>query len=235
MALGTKSFYTGLLKERWQAEMITLGIDTSGACASVALVEDARPVCSCLSGETASHSEALGPMVEHCLRASGKDLAAIEAVGIVIGPGSFTGLRIGISFTMGLCARHGTPVVTLSSLEAMALACGVRCGKVRPLLDARRNEVFTALFAVSKEGIFREEEDQIVHHADLAGFEPAWTMTRGTVAGIEADMDLGYCATGISAALIAQRTDRPRQAAQTMRPSYLRLSAAEEKQKAGRL
>lgn len=211
--------------------MITLGFDTSTACASVALAENGRRLSSCISEETASHSEALGSMVEHCLTAANKSLSEITAIGVVTGPGSFTGLRIGISFVMGLCRPYSTPVVAVSSLEAMAGVSGVQSGTVRALIDARRNEVFTALFALSPQGAIRMEEDRIALFSELSGCEPATTVGRGPVPGCRIDMDLSRAETGIIAALLARQPDRARFDARNLRPSYFRLSAAEEKQK----
>ncbi len=212
--------------------MVALGIDTSCASASVAVVDDGRRLHACVSPDGASHSEALAPMVEECLRKSAKDLRAIDVIGIVTGPGSFTGLRIGISFTMGLCARYDTPAVEVSSLEAMALSVSDRGRPVRPVLDARRNEAFTALFALENGQWRRLEEDRIVRWEDFDLLaRECRVVGRDPLANRTAEIDLERCPE--AAAFAAQRDFGKRTAASLVRPRYLRLSAAEEKRRIG--
>jgi tRNA threonylcarbamoyladenosine biosynthesis protein TsaB len=124
-----------------------LGIETSCGRGSVALVEDQKTVCA-LSHERANgHGESIQPLIEQILANAGWSTAQLDRVAVGTGPGSFTGLRVGIALAQGISEGLELPLVGVGSLQAMALAtpaarAGLRC----PVLDARRGELFFALF-----------------------------------------------------------------------------------------
>ena len=92
------------------------------------------------------HQEALAPMAAAVLAGAGLAFDALQAVGATVGPGSFTGLRVGLAFAQGLGAALGVPVVGLPTLDALAASLPPGPGKVASVIDARRGQVYTRLF-----------------------------------------------------------------------------------------
>jgi tRNA threonylcarbamoyladenosine biosynthesis protein TsaB len=125
-----------------------LGIDTSASStgkASVALLESGKLVASLEHAQPKQSAERLLPLIAELLALAGWSRGSLERLGVAVGPGSFTGLRIGIACAQGLALGLGVPIVGVTSLRAMARAVpddvvGVRCA----VLDARRGEVFVA-------------------------------------------------------------------------------------------
>lgn len=128
--------------------MKILAFESSAKVASVALMEDGRllseSVCNC--GLT--HSRTLLQMARELLDGSDTPIAAIEAVACAEGPGSFTGLRIGVAAAKGIAWGREIPCVGVSTLEAMARGIAVSDGVIAALMDARRNQYYYALFEV---------------------------------------------------------------------------------------
>jgi tRNA threonylcarbamoyladenosine biosynthesis protein TsaB len=125
-----------------------LGIETSTSQASVALLEGGQVVLERASARPKQSAERLLPLISELLSEAGWLRESIERIGVSVGPGSFTGLRVGIACAQGLSLGLGVPLVGVSSLRAMARAVpadlpGVRCA----VLDARRAEVFAAAYA----------------------------------------------------------------------------------------
>ncbi len=124
--------------------MRVLGIETASRRGSVALVEDDRVLASATHSELNAHAERLLPLLERVLAEAGLGRQDIGRIAVGVGPGSFTGLRVGIAFGQGLALGLGVPVVGVGSLAAMAAAGR---GALRlALLDARRGEVFAAAY-----------------------------------------------------------------------------------------
>lgn len=137
--------------------MKVLGLDTSTAWLSAAVLDDHRVAAECVRESArahdrrpgrSNHAEVLIPLVEEALRRAGTDFSSLSLLGVAVGPGSFTGLRIGISTVKGLAYGSGTPVVGVRTLEAMAYGAppGDGAGFVCPLMDARKGEVYAALY-----------------------------------------------------------------------------------------
>jgi tRNA threonylcarbamoyladenosine biosynthesis protein TsaB len=120
-----------------------LGVDTATGIASVGLVSDDTAVVR-QQPMASSHARTLLPLVDDVLAAAGADLREIGLLAVSIGPGSFTGLRIGLAVVKGLALACGTPVVGVPTLWAYARALGPRSGTVWPVLDARKGEVYAA-------------------------------------------------------------------------------------------
>jgi tRNA threonylcarbamoyladenosine biosynthesis protein TsaB len=133
--------------------MRIIGIDTATAFGSVGLVEDGRVVAE-RSWEAASgHARKLAPTVRAVCEAAGWAPTSAEAVAISIGPGSFTGLRIGLGFAKGLAYAGKMAMVPVPTLDALApVADGDPGELVCPILDARRGEVYAALYAIPERG-----------------------------------------------------------------------------------
>jgi tRNA threonylcarbamoyladenosine biosynthesis protein TsaB len=124
--------------------MLVLGIETSSRRGSVALADGDRVLASASHDEVNAHAERLLPLLEQVLAEAGLGRADIERVAVGVGPGSFTGLRVGIAFGQGLALGLGIPVLGVGSLASMAAAGD---GPLRlALLDARRGEVFVAAY-----------------------------------------------------------------------------------------
>src|SRR3970282_1974851 len=152
--------------------MMILGIDTATATASVALVEEGRVIAEEVrtalkqsgphpSGGRGNHAEILLPLIGMVLAKAGVLLPEISAFAVSIGPGSFTGLRIGLSTVKGLAYGWEVPVVGVPTLLAVAARVTGWDGLVCPLLDARKKEVYAALFRKEAETLERLAEDLV--------------------------------------------------------------------------
>jgi tRNA threonylcarbamoyladenosine biosynthesis protein TsaB len=122
---------------------LILALDTATRRASVAICRGSDVLAEG-SREVTTHSEGLMPLVDEMLRQSGVATADLDAVVCGVGPGSFTGLRIGMATAKGLCFAAGKPLYGVSSLQALALGAGE--GLVAAVLDARRREVYLGLY-----------------------------------------------------------------------------------------
>jgi len=122
--------------------MILLAVDTSGESQGIALMEEGRLLAEHREPSVSSHSETLLPNIANLLKQEGLAPTKIDVFALTVGPGSFTGLRIGIATIKGLAAAHDRPVVPISTLQALAEPQLARAGQVFSILDARMNEVF---------------------------------------------------------------------------------------------
>lgn len=126
--------------------MKILAMDTSSFPASVAIAEDGVILGEYVIRNQRKHSQNIMVMTERLFNDLGADISEIDAFAVTIGPGSFTGLRIGISTVRALAQVTGKRVAAVSTLEALAYNVAVFDGIVVPMLDARRDEVFTAAY-----------------------------------------------------------------------------------------
>jgi len=126
--------------------MRLLAVDTSTLTGAVALLEDDTLVAESRLNVALTHGERLLPAIDAILAAAGWSLAELDALAVAVGPGSFTGLRIGVSTVKGLAFATGKPTVPVSTLEALAWSLPLAAHPVCPVLDARKGEVYTALF-----------------------------------------------------------------------------------------
>ena len=128
--------------------MLTLAFESSAKAASVALVRDGKLISQYSQCSGLTHSRTLLPMAEDMLKNAELSLDKVDLFAVAQGPGSFTGIRIGVSTVKGLSWAAEKPCVGVSTLEAMAwhgLAAG---GYVCPVMDARRSQVYNALFKI---------------------------------------------------------------------------------------
>ena len=135
--------------------MKILGIDSSGLVASVAIVEDDRLVAEYNLQYKITHSQTLLPMLEEIRNRIHLDMQTIDAIAVAAGPGSFTGLRIGAATVKGLGLALGKPIIPVPTLEGMAYNCYGTDLLVCPIMDARRNQVYTGLYSFEKEDRIR--------------------------------------------------------------------------------
>ena len=135
--------------------MILLAIDTTAVSASAALMRDGKVIASLHSEAGAARGELLLPMIESCLSVSHLTFGDIDAYACTNGPGSFTGVRIGVATVKGLAFGKDLPCVPVSTLEAIAENLRPLRGVYCAAMDARRGEVYTALFDTDEEGNLR--------------------------------------------------------------------------------
>jgi tRNA threonylcarbamoyladenosine biosynthesis protein TsaB len=149
-----------------------LGIDTGGPQADLALVADGRVLAEA-SRSVASHGAELPEAVAGLLASVGLAVRDLKAVAVGIGPGSFTGLRVGLSYAKGLKFAVGCALLGIPSLDTLALAAltasSVAPGRmICPVLDARKGEVYAALYRASRDGLEKLSDDLVVTLANLA-------------------------------------------------------------------
>jgi tRNA threonylcarbamoyladenosine biosynthesis protein TsaB len=119
--------------------MIVLGLDTCLAACSVAVRDGDRVLAYESEVMARGHQERLGPMAERVLAAAGLPFARLQRIGVTVGPGSFTGLRVGLAFAKGLSSALGIPLAGVGTLEALAAEAE---GLVFAAVDARRDQVY---------------------------------------------------------------------------------------------
>ena len=128
--------------------MKLLAVDTSGPVCGVAVLAEQGLVYECSAVNRLTHSTNLMPMVDAALAATGFTLQDMDRLAVVTGPGSFTGVRIGVSTVKGLAHGAGKPCVAVDALEAMAAGAGEFGDIVCPIQDARAGQVYGAAFVV---------------------------------------------------------------------------------------
>ena len=148
--------------------MLILAFETTAKAGSVALLEDGKLLAESYQNTGLTHSQTLMVMAEDMLKAAGKTMAEVSAVAVAEGPGSFTGVRIGVAAAKGLAWGGELPCYGVSTLEAMALTLGVYQGYVCGTMDARRSQVYNALFYVNRGEMTRITEDRAIALSDLA-------------------------------------------------------------------
>ena len=148
--------------------MLTLALESSAKAASAAVFADERMLAFSIQNAGLTHSRTLLPMAESLLRGLGKELADLDRVAVSRGPGSFTGLRIGMAEAKGICWALEIPAVGVSTLEAMAFGGPVLDGQTLCCcMDARRSQVYNALFTVEGGKPVRLTPDRAISIAEL--------------------------------------------------------------------
>ncbi|MBR6533465.1 MAG: tRNA (adenosine(37)-N6)-threonylcarbamoyltransferase complex dimerization subunit type 1 TsaB [Clostridia bacterium] len=148
--------------------MKILSMECSATPASVAIIEDGKLLASSFVNVKLTHSQTLMPMVESILSASKLTIADIDGLAISNGPGSFTGVRIGISALKGIAAPKNLPCVAVSTLRAMTENYSDTDCIVCAVMDARCNQVYNALFEIENNQIKRLCEDRALLCYELA-------------------------------------------------------------------
>lgn len=145
-----------------------LGIDASAISAGCALAEGGKIIAESFLNTRHTHSETLLPMISSMLKSAGVELRDVEKIAVSAGPGSFTGLRIGISTAKGLADAAHKPCVSVSTLEAIAYNFIGVDGIVCACMDARCKQVYNALFKSENGVITRLCDDRAISAADLS-------------------------------------------------------------------
>lgn len=126
---------------------ILLQIETSSTNTSVAIAKDGKVIASKEQDSTGySHEKLLHPFIEDVLLQAKLDLSAIDAIAVGSGPGSFTGLRIGVAAAKGLCFALDIPLIAIPTMELLARQVSAPADRIILMVDARRMEVYTATY-----------------------------------------------------------------------------------------
>ena len=142
--------------------MLMLAFETSAKAASVAITQDGRLLAESYQNTGLTHSQTLMAMAEDLLTSCGKTPRDVEAVAVAAGPGSFTGIRIGVAAAKGYAWAKEIPCCGVSTLEAMALSLGAYQGFVVGVMDARRSQVYTATFRADAGTLTRVTDDRAI-------------------------------------------------------------------------
>lgn len=147
---------------------LILNIDTSTSVCSVALAEDGKVIALKESNEGLNHSILLGTYIDELFKEIQITAHQLDAVAISMGPGSYTGLRIGVSMAKGLCFGAGKPLIAVPTLQALALSVSSRLQEDAwycPMIDARRMEVYTAFFDKQNQTLIDTKAEIIDEHS----------------------------------------------------------------------
>ena len=150
--------------------MLILALESSAKAASAALSRDGHLLAQSFQCSGLTHSRTLLPMAEDLMKNAGVSMADVDAVAVAHGPGSFTGVRIGVSAAKGLCWGADKPAIGVSTLEAMAWGadCAPEGSLICCAMDARRNQIYNALFVFENGAPRRLCPDRAISLADLA-------------------------------------------------------------------
>jgi len=147
--------------------LLILAFETSAKAASVALTNGEKLLGESYQNTGLTHSQTLMPMAQELLKSCGYTPGQVEAVAVAAGPGSFTGIRIGVAAAKGFAWGKELPCYGVSTLEAMARSLGAWQGLVVPVMDARRSQVYTATFLAEGGQLSRLCEDRAISLEDL--------------------------------------------------------------------
>ncbi len=223
--------------------MLTLSFECSAKAASCCLSRDGEIMGSCFSNVPLTHSQTLMPMMDNLLSATKTDFSEVDRIAVAAGPGSFTGIRIGISAVKGLAAPQKLPCVPVSTLKAIAYMLYFEDAVICPAMDARCNQVYNALFRV-KNGIVTRLCDDRALMVDELLLELENIKEKVIVIGDGADLVIKNCTlqnvtcapkhlkiqSAVGVALAAETEEAV--TGDELMPIYLRLPQAERELKA---
>ena len=224
--------------------MLLLAFETSAKAASVALFDGENLLGESYQNTGLTHSQTLLVMAQDLLSQCGKAPKDVEAVAVANGPGSFTGVRIGVAAAKGFAWGSEIPCYGVSTLEAMALGLGAFDGIVCPVMDARRSQVYNALFNATENHLTRIAPDRAISLADLGealknvknpiflvgdGSILCYHTLKDTVPNLvlPADHRMHQRAVGVGLAALQAITAGESGDGNALAPNYLRLSQAE--------
>jgi len=159
--------------------MVCLGIDTSGETLSVGLCDGGKILGERSAEGGNPHSVVILPEIEALLKEAGVKGADVSLVSVTGGPGRYTALRVGMATAKGLAYSWDVPLARVSTLEALAVSLQPHRGPVVPVLDARRQLVYYAIFEAAGDSLKRLEDDQAVPYAAAASSIPERSLLTG--------------------------------------------------------
>lgn len=225
--------------------MRILALDSSGLVASVALLEEDQMIAEYTVNYKKTHSQTLLPMLDEIVRMTEFDLESIDAIAVAKGPGSFTGLRIGSATAKGLGLALNKPLVAVPTVDAMAYSLYGCEGLLCPIMDARRNQVYTGIyeFVDGKFSVVKEQTAialaELLEELNRLGRKVLFLGDGVPVYGekIEELLTVPYafapahrnrqCAGAVGCLAMEYYREGKIEAAAAHRPDYLRLSQAE--------
>ena len=224
--------------------MLILAFETSAKAGSVALHDGQKLLSESYQNTGLTHSQTLMSMAEDMIKSCGYTPQDITAVAVAAGPGSFTGVRIGVAAAKGFAWGAQLPCYGVSTLEAMALNLGIHDGYVLPVMDARRSQVYNALFRAKDGALERICDDRAISLDDLVNEiknleKPIFLVGDGSVLCYNAlkqevpslVLPPEHCmhqrAAGVALAGIAMQAAGASGDGASLQPNYLRLSQAE--------
>ena len=224
--------------------MLLLAFETSAKAASVALFQGDKLLGESYQNTGLTHSQTLLVMAQDLLKQCGFTAQDVQAVAVANGPGSFTGVRIGAAAAKGFAWGAELPCYGVSTLEAMALSLGIWDGYVCPVMDARRSQVYNAIFAVESGKLTRCCPDRAISLQELGEElknleKPVFLVGDGSnlcyntllesvpALVLPPEHRLHQRATGVGLAAMAQIARGEAGDGAALTPNYLRLSQAE--------
>ena len=224
--------------------MLILAFETSAKAASVALMDGSKLLGEAYQNTGLTHSQTLMVMAEDVLKQCGKTANDVTAVAVAEGPGSFTGVRIGVAAAKGFAWGREIPCFGISTLEAMAESLGIYQGYVCACMDARRSQVYNALFYVDGGVVERRSEDRAISLAELGaelehldgpiflvgdGADLTYKTLHGSVEELilPPEHRKHQRATGVAILAARQAASGEAPSGGALIPNYLRLSQAE--------
>lgn len=224
--------------------MLILALDSTAVVGSVALCRDDRPLAHFTLKNGNTHSETLLPMIKALFDVTGTTVDDVDLFACSAGPGSFTGVRIGVATVKGLAFGKSKCVLGVSALEAMARAQLPHTGLIVPAMDARRGEVYTAVFRAEGDTLTRLMPDSAMPVKALADWLTENTpptqilavgdgvpVLKSSLQGISLTVApkaiAEQCAVGVALAALAAYQAGARGTDATLAPTYLRLPQAE--------
>ncbi len=227
--------------------MKILALDSSAISASAAILDGERLVGEFFTNTKQTHSQTLMPMVQQLLACTQTKPQDIDVFAVSAGPGSFTGVRIGIACIKGMAFALGKPCIGISALEAMAYPLAMLSGFICGVMDARCGQVYHGLFRVNGAGVQRVGEDCAIAADDLAQIlqqytEPIYLAGDGAKlcaqlpgfaeAQLAPEHLLHQRAVGVAQCAAAKlKQGAPTVTAEELTPVYLRLPQAERELK----
>ena len=221
--------------------MLLLAFETTAKSCSVAIHDGTKLLAESYQNSGLTHSQTLMVMAQDLLKVCGKSAADVTHLAVAAGPGSFTGVRIGVAAAKGFAWGAELPVYGVSTLEAMAMGLGAFDGHICACMDARRNQVYNALFLCENGKLTRVTEDRAIALAELkTELEhidgPIYLVGDGAaLAHKQLGMDLilppehrqHQRASGVALAALAAMDRGESADGAALQPNYLRLSQAE--------
>lgn len=224
--------------------MRILALDSSGLVATVALVEDDQTIAEYTVNYKKTHSQTLLPMLDEIVKMTEFDLSTIDAIAVAGGPGSFTGLRIGSATAKGLGLALDKPLIHVPTVDGMAYNLFGNKGLICPIMDARRNQVYTGVYRFEEAFHVVEEQmaisveeliEKLNQYGEKVTFLGDGVPVYGTL--LEEGLKVDYCfapahvnrqsAAAVGTLGMQYLAEGKIETARDHQPDYLRLSQAE--------